>query len=135
MSPPNLETSLSRLSVSPSEPADELAISALLRATCLRCLDRVEDAKTLLQDSVLCYDWSQIKACDHADNWPTPVAYYELSVCSWQEAGGQDGDKKLLEKCSEFLAKVEKWEAFDLDARIGLKLTTARETLSRLAIH
>ncbi|CAK4034472.1 Hypothetical predicted protein [Lecanosticta acicola] len=140
MSEDQLQASLQRLSssspspISSSEPADELAIAALLRATCLRGLGRISEAQDLLREGVLCYEWHQIKACDHADNWPTPVAYYELSVCAWHQAGGQDGDRDLLEKASENLRVVEKWESFDLDARIGLKLTTARETLSRITI-
>jgi hypothetical protein len=57
-----------------------------------------------------------------------------MAVCWWQEAGEQDGDREKLKKCSESLAKVERWEAFELDARVGLKITTARETLTRCGI-
>lgn len=116
------------------EVADEKAVHGALKATCLRNLDRVEEAMTVLEQTVFCYDLYQVKACDQADNWPLPVAHYEAAACHWQEAGGQDGDRKVLQKCSDSLLKVERWEGFDMDARIGLKLTTARETLRRIGI-
>lgn len=116
------------------EPIDERAILAVLKATCHRALGKHEEAKTMLSEQVYCYDWHQIKSAPHADNWPLPVAHYEHAVCLWQEAGGQDGDRAILKQCSDELLKVEKWETFDLDARIGLKVTTARETLTRAGI-
>ncbi|SMR43347.1 unnamed protein product [Zymoseptoria tritici ST99CH_1E4] len=116
------------------EPVDERAILGVLQATCLRNLHDLETAKTVLNDSVFCYSLPQIKACEHADAWTLPVAHYEMAVCWWQEAGGQDGEREKLMSCSGSLVKVEKWEAFELDARVGLKITTARETLRRCGI-
>ena len=92
------------------------------------------EAQTTLQEQVYCYDWHALKACLHADNWPLPVAHYEHAVCLWLEAGGQDGEREVLKRCSEELGRVEKWESFDLDARIGLKVTTARETLRKIGV-
>jgi hypothetical protein len=133
-----LEKCLARLAWSDStlerEPIDERAIHALLKATCLRNLHSLSEAKAILTDSVMCYDLPSLKACDHADSWPLPVAHYEMAVCWWQEAGGQDGSRGELEKCSESLRQVERWEAFELDARVGLKVTTARETLGRCGV-
>ena len=117
-----------------SEPADEKAVLALLKATCFRFLGRVSDAKQSLKEGVLAQDAAQIKACDHADNWPPPVGHYEMAVCLWDEAGGQDGDKQALEKCSQELLKVERWESFDLEARVGLKVATARQTLQKCGV-
>ncbi|KAK4507194.1 hypothetical protein PRZ48_000929 [Zasmidium cellare] len=141
MRPEHVELSLNSLAwsesqhqKSDSEPIDERAILAVLKATCLRTLNRLPEAQTTLQEQVYCYDWHALKACPHADNWPLPVAHYEHAVCLWQEAGGQDGEREVLRKCSEELGKVEKWESFDLDARIGLKVTTARETLRRVGV-
>ncbi|EME50040.1 hypothetical protein DOTSEDRAFT_77158 [Dothistroma septosporum NZE10] len=116
------------------EPVDERALLSMLKATTLRCLDRQSEAQKVLAEDVFCYDLSQIKACPHADNWSLPVGHYEKAVCHWQEAGGQDGDRGKLQECSDELSKVEHWESFELDARIGLKLTTARETLRRIGI-
>lgn len=135
-----LSTSLERLQWSAQQPhwkeatVDERAVHALLQAAILRNLGRVDEAKALLLEGVYCYEWHQIKACSHADNWPLPVAHYEMAVCYWQEAGGQDGDRSKLQQCSEEIARVERWESFDLDARLGLKVTTARETLRRIGV-
>ncbi|GAB1739385.1 hypothetical protein NU219Hw_g4346t1 [Hortaea werneckii] len=117
-----------------AEPADEKAVLALLKATCFRFLGRVGDAKQSLKDGVLAQDAALIKTCDHADNWPPPVGHYEMAVCLWDEAGGQDGDKQALERCSQELLKVERWESFDLEARVGLKVATARQTLQKCGV-
>jgi hypothetical protein len=57
-----------------------------------------------------------------------------MAVVYWEEAGRENGDRKILEKCSEELRLVENAEGFDLDARVGLKVTTGRETLRRIKI-
>lgn len=118
-----------------SEAADEKALSSLLKGTCRRFLNQLAEAKAMLTDHVLSHDLANLKACDHGDTWPLPVAHYELAVCLWQEAGGQDGDRTILKRCSDELAKIEKSESFDLEARVGLKVTTARETLRRCGIE
>ncbi|KXS98031.1 hypothetical protein AC578_8788 [Pseudocercospora eumusae] len=140
MRPEHIAVSLESLKWSESQPTwndeavDEKAILSLLKATCLRNLGKVEEAQAELKEHVFCHNLSAITACDHADNWSLPVAHYEKAVCFWDRAGGQDGDQALLKRCSDELAVVERWGGFDLDARIGLKLTTARETLRRLGI-
>ncbi|EME87570.1 uncharacterized protein MYCFIDRAFT_129631 [Pseudocercospora fijiensis CIRAD86] len=140
MRPEHIAVSLASLEWSESQPtwkdeaADEKAILSLLKATCLRNLGKVAEAQTELKEHVLCHPVSAITACDHADNWPLPVAHYEKAICLWDQAGGQDGDRTSLKQCSDELAVVERWGSFDLDARIGLKLTTARETLRRIGI-
>ncbi|KAK4547309.1 hypothetical protein LTR36_000964 [Oleoguttula mirabilis] len=116
------------------EAVDEKALQALLKGTCLRFLGQIPEAKATLTTDVLAYDMVQIKACDHADNWPQPVAHYEKAVCFWQEAGGRGGDKATLEKCSAELALVEHWEAFELDTRVGMKVATARLTLKKSGV-
>ena len=116
------------------EAADEKVALSLLRGACQRFLGQRTEAKATLTDHVLSHDLHKLKLCDHPDTWPLPVAHYEMAVCYWQDAGGEDGDKPTLQICSEELAKVEKWEAFELEARIGLKVTTARETLKRIGI-
>ncbi|EMD00990.1 hypothetical protein BAUCODRAFT_191233 [Baudoinia panamericana UAMH 10762] len=116
------------------EGADEKAVLSLLRGTILRFLGQTYEAKKVLTEGVLCHELVSIKACDHPDTWPLPVAHYEIAVCDWVEAGGQDGDKATLQQCSEQLAKVETWESYELETRIGLKVRTARETLRRCGI-
>jgi len=117
------------------ETADENALLSLLKGTCLRFLNRIPEAKAMLTDNVISHDLVILKTCENPDTWPLPVAHYELAVCLWQQAGGQDGDKAGLRQCSEELAKIEKWESFDLETRVGLKVTTARETLRRCGIQ
>ncbi|CZT22920.1 related to Mitochondrial outer membrane protein iml2 [Ramularia collo-cygni] len=116
------------------EPADERAILYLLKATCLRNLGEVKQADAMLSEHVFCYDNQQIKSCEHADNWPLPVAHYERAVCIWQDAGGQDGGAEHLQLCSDELARVEGWETYELEARVGMKVTTARQTLRQCGI-
>lgn len=139
----HLRTSLARLAWSENpvmnpgwsqEPADERAILYVLKATCLRNLGEVEEARMTLSNSVFCYTNQQINACQHADNWPIPVAHYESAVCIWQEAGGQNGNKDKLQLCSNELAKVEAWESYELESRVGMKITTARQTLEKCGI-
>ncbi|KAK5159951.1 Mitochondrial outer membrane protein iml2 [Recurvomyces mirabilis] len=132
----NLEWS-EDLSLNPrwaQELADEKALQALLKATCLRFLHRVPEAKAMLSEGVLSHDLLQLKACDNADVWSIPVGHYEMAVCYWDEARGQHGDKVILQKCSDEIAKVEKSESYELEARVGLKVTTARETLRKCGV-
>ena len=118
----------------PKEALDEKALLGTLKAIVLRFQHEVQHAKSTLEKSVLNLDNASIKACEHADTWPLPVAHYEMAVLLWQEAGREDGDKKTLQSSSEWLAKVEKWETYDLETRIGLKITTARDTLKKCGI-
>lgn len=143
MGPEHLKTALERLAwsedsqINPGweeEPADERVILYLLKATCLRNLGEVKQAETILSEQVFCYDNQQIKSCEFADNWPLPVAHYESAVCIWQDAGGQDGDLEKLQLCSNELAKAEGWESFELEARVGMKVTTARQTLRQCGV-
>lgn len=113
-----------------NEAADEKAVLAFLRGTCQRFLGQVSEAKGTFTDHVFSYELAQLKTCDHADAWPLPVAHYEMAVCYWQEA--DSGDRgAALKKCSAQLKIVESWESYDLEARIGMKITTARETLRK----
>ncbi|WPG99488.1 Hypothetical protein R9X50_00230300 [Acrodontium crateriforme] len=116
------------------EPLDEKALLAALKGTCLRFLKETDEAKAVLTQNVISYDLAKIKACEFPETWAQPVAHYELAVCLWQEAGGENGDKTILKACGEEISKVEKWESFDLDARIGMKVATARGTLKQCGV-
>ncbi|KAF2722679.1 hypothetical protein K431DRAFT_43356 [Polychaeton citri CBS 116435] len=130
-----LRTALDRLEWSETqpgwkdEPLDEKCIHNVLSGSILRFMGETTKAKATLETGTLSRELHALKACDHADTWTLPVATYEMSVCLWQEAGGENSDTEKLQECSEWLAKVEHWESFDLDARVGMKVTTARETL------
>lgn len=143
MLPEHIEQCLARLAWSDDattnphwqeEPVDEQCALNLLRAVCYRNLGKRDEAKSILRNNVISQGIHRIKACDHPETWPLPVAHYEMAVHYWKEAGGEYGDKAILQKCSEELAKVESWETFELEARIGLKITTARDTLTKCGI-
>ena len=143
MRPEQIQACLDRLSWSENtatyphwtdEPADEKAVLGLLRASCQRFLPDIDQAQKTLETEVFSHDLHQLKACEHADTWPLPTGHYENAVCYWNKAGGEGGDKALIQKCSDELTKVENWESFELEARIGLKVRTARETLKRAQV-
>ncbi|KAK5709005.1 Mitochondrial outer membrane protein iml2 [Elasticomyces elasticus] len=138
-----LRTSLERLAWSENvrlnphwdtEASDEKAILALLKATCYRFLREIPQAKTTIVDSVLSHELAELKTCEFPDSWPLPVAHYEMAVCHWIEAGGQDGDRAMLQRSSDELSKVERWESYELEARVGLKITTGRQTLRKCGV-
>lgn len=141
----HLRVSLDRLNWSEEqpgwekEPADEKAVLAFLKGTCQRFQGNLEQAQTIFTEQVFSYELAQLKMCDHADSWPLPVAHYEMAVCyfvaSDTAAKGENRDATQLRKCNEELSKVERWESYDLEARIGMKITTARETLRRNGIR
>jgi hypothetical protein len=141
MAAPQLQDSLAALARSPtaspdhSEPQDEQAIASLLTATCSRFLGDLPSAAASLTP-LLTLTPANLRSAGgaHADTWPVPVAHYERAVVYWEEAGHEKGDRALLEKCSDELRAVETAEAFDLDARVGLKVTTGRETLRRIGV-
>lgn len=119
---------------------DEVAAYRVLRAVLLERLGRREEAHALL-NKVVAEDSSSYKSKleAHAENWPPPVARYELAVCAWDDylkpAGkeGSSSSQAHLEECGSWLEKVAKWEAYDLDTRIGMKVRTGQETLRRLS--
>lgn len=136
MAAPQLHDSLAALARAPPNPApevaaDDQAVTALLTGTISRFLGDLLGAKKQLTSAPLCTTPAALRtaAGAQADTWPVPVAHYELAVVYWEEAGREKGDREVLTKCSEELRAVEGAEAFDLDARVGLKVTTARETL------
>jgi len=141
MAPEFVQTSLARLAWSEQqpdwqdEPIDERALHSLLKATCYRCLGRLQETRAFLNGNVLCYSWAELKACEHADSWAIPVAHFELAVAWWQEAGGEDGDRTMLRNCSDEVAVVENWESYELETRIGMKIKTARVTLDAIGIR
>lgn len=51
---------------------------------------------------------------------------------AWIEKDLPDADHQVkLAECEEWLTKVAKWDAYVLDARIGLKVTTGLDTVKR----
>ncbi|KAI9797604.1 MAG: Mitochondrial outer membrane protein iml2 [Piccolia ochrophora] len=136
-----LQASLDALAWSPSsspfwsrESPDELAIHALLRAVVHRHQGKYELSRRVLYDEVLSIDRTTIKG-HLRDDWTLPCACYEMAVLCWFERGQTSEkaeEKEKVRECEEWLEKVAKWEGgYDLDARIGLKITTAQDTLKQ----
>lgn len=64
------------------------------------------------------------------DDWTNPSAHYEMAVIAWLERNlSKSNTKAKIAECEEWLGKVSKWEAYVLDARVGLKITTAVDTI------
>ncbi len=70
-----------------------------------------------------------------------PGAHYEMAALAWNEVlnpelrkdvNEEDEEGWLREKvneCQSWLEKVAKWEAFVLDARIGMRVQTGLDTI------
>ncbi|KAF1956272.1 hypothetical protein CC80DRAFT_548568 [Byssothecium circinans] len=141
----HLDVSLANLawSDSPSNPhwdkedLDEKGILAVLRAATLRSKGETEKARELLQSEVIAVDRQLFKG-HNKDAWTAPIARYEMAACVWREADkeGRPGDyPEKLEECGKWLVEVSGWESYDLDARIGMKVTTGKSTLRRYGIE
>ncbi|KAI9839972.1 MAG: hypothetical protein M1819_000164 [Sarea resinae] len=140
MRPTHLEDSLAALawSSSPSnanwsrEELDEHATLALLRAVTLRNLGRFDEARDVLQKEILCHDRAAFKG-PLKEDWTCPTAHYEMAVAYWLERDGSrgEGDQEKVAKCAEWLDKAARWESYELDARIGMKIVTAQDTLRK----
>ncbi|KAF2447415.1 hypothetical protein P171DRAFT_482156 [Karstenula rhodostoma CBS 690.94] len=141
----HLDVSLANLawSESPSNPhwaresLDEKAILALLRAACLRSKGQTSEAKQVLQRDIIAHDRALFRG-QNRDTWTAPCARYEMAACIWREAdaeGRPEQHGEMLEACKRYLVEVSAWESYDLDARIGMKVTTAKNTLRRYGVE
>ncbi|KAK0107119.1 Mitochondrial outer membrane protein iml2 [Cadophora gregata] len=135
MRQPQLEDSLSALEWSSmmshweDESLDERAIQTLLRANIYTTMGDLLTARTLLQDEILCHSKAAFKG-PLKDDWTCPCAHYEMAVICWIE-GRENGSSSTerLKECAKWLNDVSAWESYDLDARVSVKIKTARETL------
>ncbi|KAF2272564.1 uncharacterized protein EI97DRAFT_385457 [Westerdykella ornata] len=122
------------------EGRDEKGILALLRAATLRSLGRTSEAKEILQREIIEHDKALFKG-HLKDSWTAPCARYEMAACLWREAelmeeeGKKEERVEVLRECKTWLEEVAAWETYDLDARIGMKVTTAKGTLRRNGIE
>lgn len=118
---------------------DEQAVRDVCRAAVARSLGQFDEARELL-DSVLAMDKLAFKGTTK-DDYALPAANYEMAVLAWAEvqkpglrrmaskADEEDWLREKTEECQSWLDKVAKWEAFVLDARIGMRVQTAMDTL------
>ena len=126
------------------EGPDEHAILAVLRGATLRNLNRWDEAKTTLKVGVFSVDRAELKG-GLKDDWTAPAAHYERGVISWMQRfemvermqrdtgdkGAADEEIKYVQDCEAWIDKAAKWEGYELDARIGLKIANAQDTLAK----
>ncbi|KAF2706737.1 hypothetical protein K504DRAFT_459147 [Pleomassaria siparia CBS 279.74] len=119
------------------EDLDEKGILAALRAAALRSMGDTVQSKQILQSEILAHDRALFKG-PNKDAWTAPVARYEMAANLWKEADRDarpEEHGKVLEECKTWLEEVSKWETYDLDARVGMKVTTAKATLRRYGLE
>ncbi|KAF2691231.1 hypothetical protein K458DRAFT_412536 [Lentithecium fluviatile CBS 122367] len=119
------------------EALDEKGILAVLRAAALRNSGETVKAKEILQTEIISQDKALFKGLIR-DAWTAPCARYEMAANLWREAdteGRPEEHLDLLEQCKVWLVEVAGWESYDLDARIGMKVTAAKGTLRRFGIE
>ena len=132
---------------------DEKAVSALLRATILRNLREHKEAQAILEKVVFPHDKAAF-AGQNMETWAAPAAYYEHAVNSWQQrneyilrfgktlAGpsansmiASSGDIKIdrhhVAEARKMVEKAKNWGSYELDARIGMKVTAALGAIVR----
>ena len=117
------------------EGADERAIISVLRAAIYRNMHRWDDAQSILKTGVLNVDKAELKG-GLKDDWTAPAAHYEMGALNWgqrveiAQRGGED-EEKYVSESEAWIEKAAKWESYELDARIGLKVATAQDTLGK----
>ena len=140
-----LEMSLARVSWSETsanptwsrEGPDEKAVLAVLRGATLRNLSRWDEAKLAHRTGVLNVDKNELRG-GLKDDWTAPASHYEMGVICWMQraeavrnGSGIKIEEKWVRECEGWIEKAAKWEGYTLDARIGLKIATAQDTLRK----
>lgn len=111
--------------------ADEMAVWAICRASILKGLGRIDEARDLLEEHVTSKDKALFKGQDKND-WVMPTAIYELATLEWMECSAAEDvevRKEKEEACRVLLNKAKAWEAYTLDARMGMRIQSSLETL------
>ncbi|KAL7913960.1 hypothetical protein GGI35DRAFT_231059 [Trichoderma velutinum] len=117
---------------------DEMAVWAVSRASLLRGAEKLDEARALLKEKVIDLDRSVFKGAAK-DDYVLPAAIYELGAIAWAECSnppeGEEKEileyrRKKMQECEEQINKVKVWEAYVLDARIGMRATSGLETLA-----
>lgn len=138
MNPSQLEASLGALALSESSPtwaretSDEKGIHSLVRAVIFRNLDQWNKATEFLKTGILSIDKTELKG-GFRDDWVAPAAHYEMGTICWmrRKASGIDQERTWVKECETWVETAAKWESYELDARIGVKIATAQDTLRK----
>lgn len=138
MNTSQLEASLGALAWSESSPtwaretSDEQGIHSLVQAVIFRNLDQWNKATEFLKTGILRIDKTELKG-GFKDDWIAPAAHYEMGVICWmrRKASGIDQERTWVKECETWVETAAKWESYELDARIGVKIATAQDTLKK----
>ncbi|KAH0843359.1 hypothetical protein AYO21_09953 [Fonsecaea monophora] len=157
MDEPLLQKSLDNLEWSENTPnwskedVDEYAILDILRAVIFRNLRRHEESKSLLKRKLLTQGAHEFRG-SNKDDWMAPTAHHEMAVNLWMQRTAytqQHGatfirdpkeetppvdlthDAKLVQEAKHHLEKAKGWEKYELDARLGLKITAALNAVKK----
>lgn len=123
------------------ESSDEHAILSVLRGVIFRNLGQWDKATEALKRGVLSIDKAELKG-SHKDDWTAPAAHYEMGVICWMrrrdingvhgiDAKKDEREANWVKECEGWVEKAAKWETYQLDARIGVKIATAQDTLRK----
>lgn len=140
------------------EGPEDKAILDLMRAAVLRSLFDHRESKNILKTRVLHHDKSVFKG-HLKDDWVLPAAHFEMAANLWMErptyrslyglsesAENTDSasseacqpekatpekERQLVRECKQHLEDAARWESYELDARIGLKVTAAMEAVHK----
>ncbi|PWY81943.1 mitochondrial outer membrane protein iml2 [Aspergillus heteromorphus CBS 117.55] len=139
------------------EGREEKAILQILRAAVLRAMRRHEEAKAMIRTSIFSQDKAQFTG-HLKDDWIYPVAHFEMAANLWMERATycavhgkvssspsifetpdktdknqtpETLERRQVRECKEHLEKAAKWESYELDARVGLKVTAALEAVEK----
>ena len=129
-----------------SEENDEHAILHLLKAVIFRNLRQHNESMALLKRELIEKPDGFLKG-HNKDDWPQPAAYFEMGVNYWMMRSGfhlingstvdgfeadekpaelnLDKDIPLVEEAKKFVERARTWEKYELDARMGMKVTAA----------
>ncbi|KAK7420891.1 Mitochondrial outer membrane protein iml2 [Neonectria punicea] len=117
---------------------DEMGIWALLNATLLKRMGKFDEARVLLDEHILKQDKSAFKGPTR-DDYVQAAGNYEVASIAWVEccnppAGTVDEvaayRREKFDECQRQLDVVKVWEAYYLDARIGMRVQSGLETLA-----
>ncbi|KAF2668003.1 hypothetical protein BT63DRAFT_447563 [Microthyrium microscopicum] len=111
-----------------TEDVDEKAILSVMKGVVHRHMGKTHEARVELE-SVTAKERTLFKG-GNKDNWVAPAAHYEMGVAEWVDYKAT-GDQACLEKAQKWLEVSAGWEAYDLDARVGIRVKTGLETVKR----
>ena len=103
--------------------------------------------RALLAERVTRHPRAAFAAVKHAESWTQPMARFEVAAAFWDERyavtegaatvtdqTGAAVDVDTLRQCGKLLDEVAGWGAYELDVRVGPKITTGKDTLKELGI-